>query len=150
MANTILQSHWHADLSKLDIGYPKDIPCGKIKQTLQIAEEQSKQGKQFTLSFDSKLIAQGSFGELNGDVDLWGCEGVLSVHQALKKHEKLIKSVSSLEKSLLKKYLPAHVMILQNMSLQISKQIHQPRSKLGSDFFNMQRLFKIVPTKSRS
>ena len=31
-------------LSKLDIGYPKEIPCGKIKQTLQIAEEQSKQG----------------------------------------------------------------------------------------------------------
>ena len=131
-------------LSKLDIGYPKEIPCGKIKQTLQIAEEQSKEGKQFTLSFDGKLVAQGSFGVLNGDVDLWGCEGVISVHQALKNHDKLIKSVSALEKTLLKKYLPAHVTILQNISLQISKQICHLRSKLRSDFFNRQRLFKLV------
>ena len=72
-------------LSKLDIGYPKDIPCGKIEHTLQIAEEQSWDGKQFTLSFDGKLVAQGSFGEKNRDVDLWGHEGVISVHQALKK-----------------------------------------------------------------
>ena len=44
-------------LAKLNIGYPKDIPCGKIKHRLQIAEEQSRDGKQFTLSFDGKLVA---------------------------------------------------------------------------------------------
>ena len=71
-------------LSKLDIQYPKEIPCGKIKQILQIAVEKSKQGKQFTLSFDGKLVAQGSFGDLNRDVDLWGHEGIISVHQAPK------------------------------------------------------------------
>ena len=42
-------------------------------------------GKQFTLSFDGKLVAQGAFGNKNGDVDLWSCEGVIMVHQALKK-----------------------------------------------------------------
>ena len=78
----ILSAH---TLVKLDIRYPKDILCGKIKHTLQIAEEQSQDGKQFTLSFDGKLVAQGSFGEKNGDVDLWGHEGAISVHQVLKK-----------------------------------------------------------------
>ena len=96
------------------------------------------------MSFDGNLVAQGSFGELNGDVDLWGHEGAISVHQALKNRDKLIKCVSALEKPLLKKYLPAHVMILQNISLQILKQIHHLRSKLRSDFFYRQRLFKVV------
>ena len=84
-------------LAKLDIGYTKEIPCGNIKTHIKIAQEQSKKGKQFSLSFDGKLISQGSFGEKNGDVDLWGCEGVIGVHQALKIHDKLIKPVSSLE-----------------------------------------------------
>ena len=96
------------------------------------------------MSFDGKLVAQGSFGDLNGDVDLWGCEGVISVHQALKNCDKLIKSVSALEKPLSKKYLPGHVTILQNISLQILKQIRHLRSKLRSDFFNRQRLFKLA------
>ena len=62
-------------LSKLGmIGYDKEIPCGPIKHTLDIAEQQSKQdpNKQFTLTMDGKLLAEGSKGEHNGDVDLWG------------------------------------------------------------------------------
>ena len=55
-----------------------------IEHTLDVATQQSKEGKQFTLSFDGKLVTQGSFGERNGDIDLWGKEGVITVHQALK------------------------------------------------------------------
>ena len=71
-------------LQKFDFGYPKDVPCGLIQHTLDVVTKQCDEGKQFTLSFDGKLIAQGSFGEKNGDVDLWGKEGIITVQQALK------------------------------------------------------------------
>ena len=70
-------------LQKFDVGYPKDVPCGVIEHTLDVATEQCKHDKQLTLSFDGKLVTQGSFGDKNGDVDLWG-KGVITVHQALK------------------------------------------------------------------
>ena len=71
-------------LQKFDVGYRKDVPCRMIKHTLDVATEQSTKGKQFTLSFNGKLVAQGSFSERNGDVDQWGKEGAITVHQALK------------------------------------------------------------------
>ena len=47
---------------------------GQLSIHLNIAEQQSKQdpNKQFTLTMDGKLLAEGSKGEHNGDVDLWG------------------------------------------------------------------------------
>ena len=68
-----------------------------VEHTLDVATEQSRVGKQFTLSFNGKLVAQGLFDERNGDVDLWGKEGVMTVHQALKQHDQLISFASSLE-----------------------------------------------------
>ena len=49
-----------------------------------------------------------------------------------------------MEQSLNRHKLGAHVSNLQNMSLQISKQICQLRTKCKSDFFSRQCLFKIV------
>ena len=49
-------------LSKMNTGYPKEVPCGMIKHTLDMAEDLARDGKQFTMSFDGKLLAQGCFG----------------------------------------------------------------------------------------
>ena len=62
-------------LKKLDIGFPTQIPVGFIQHSLDLAELKSKEGAEFILSFDGKLIAPGCKGDNEGDCDLWGVEG---------------------------------------------------------------------------
>ena len=96
------------------------------------------------LSFDGKLVTQGSFGEKNGDVDLWGKEGVITVCQALKQRDKLIDSVSSLENPITHHTLQSHLYKVRTMTCNISNQICKLRHQCKSDFFNQQKLFKLV------
>ena len=123
-------------LQKLDVGYPKDIPCGMVEHTLDIASEQSKDGKQFTLSFNGKLITQGAIGEKTGDVDLWGKEGEITVNDTLKQHDKLISSASSLEMPITPKSLQGHLFKVRTMSCNISYEICKLRCQCKSHFFN--------------
>ena len=62
-------------LKKLNIGFPSEIPVGFVQQSLNIVEEQARNGAQFILSFDGKLVAPGCKGERTGDSDMWGVEG---------------------------------------------------------------------------
>ena len=59
-------------LRSLSTGYPKEIPVGLVELTLSMAEECSKKGAQYILSFDGKMVARGLKGECFGDIDLWG------------------------------------------------------------------------------
>ena len=71
-------------LKKLDIGFPSEIPVGFVTQSLEIAEQKAKEGREFILSFDGKLIAPSCKGELKGDANLWGLEGPPMLSQSLK------------------------------------------------------------------
>ena len=44
-------------LKKLDIGYPMQIDVGIIQHSIDVTEEQAKEGEEFILSFDGKLIS---------------------------------------------------------------------------------------------
>ena len=61
-------------------GYSKKIDPGIIKSSLDNCEELSTMhGKQFNLFFDGMLIAQGSKGISDGDVNLWGIKKPVSI-----------------------------------------------------------------------
>ena len=64
-------------------GYSKKIEPGIIESALDICEDLSRtHGKQFNLSFDGMLIAQGSKGISDADVNLWGIEKPVSISKA--------------------------------------------------------------------
>ena len=70
-------------LKNLDIGYPTDVPVGIIQHSLDLAAERAKQGDEFILSFDGKLISPGCKGEDIGDCNMWGREGPRTLAKAL-------------------------------------------------------------------
>lgn len=82
-------------LQNVNTAYPKTIKPGLIKYTLDCAEQDAKQGKQFVLSFDGKKIAQGVTGSDKGDVNLWGNEMPPLLSEKLKL-EKAISTCSML------------------------------------------------------
>ena len=82
-------------LKKLDLGFPSEIPVGFVTQSLEIAEWKAKEGCEFILSFDGKLIALGYTGESKGDANLWGLEGPPTLSQSL---EVLKNSLSGAKK----------------------------------------------------
>ena len=61
-------------LQNVNTTYPKTIRPGLINYTLDCAQKDASEGKQFVLSFDGKKIAQGVSGSDKGDVNLWGNE----------------------------------------------------------------------------
>ena len=73
---------------------------------------------------DGKLLAKGSKGECNGDVDLWGIEKPVAVGVALKICDEMISKTKELDKSLLRKTITSHILALQNMTCLVSKQMH--------------------------
>ena len=62
-------------LTKLDIGYPTEVPIGIIQHSLDLASERAAKGDEFILSFDGKLILPGCKDKTMGDCDMWGREG---------------------------------------------------------------------------
>ena len=79
-------------------GYSKKIDLGIIQSSLEICEDlSSTHGKQFNLSFDGMLIAQGSKGVSDGDVNLWGIEKPVSISKSQKHMELELKLAEELE-----------------------------------------------------
>ena len=79
-------------------GYSKKIYPGIIQSSLDICEDLStKHGKQFNLSFNRMLIAQGSKGISDGDVNLWGIEKPVSISKSQKHLEFELKLAEELE-----------------------------------------------------
>ena len=75
----------HNIIQKRCEGYSKKIDPGIINSSLDICEELSKiHGKQFNILFNGMVIAQGSKGISNGDVNLWGMEKPVSITKAQK------------------------------------------------------------------
>ena len=70
-------------LKNLDIGYPTDVPVGIIQHSFDLAAERAKQGDEFILSFDGKLISPGCKGEDIGDCNMRGREGPPTLAKAL-------------------------------------------------------------------
>ena len=79
-------------LKKLDIGFPAEIPVGFVEQSLILAQDKAKEGGQFILSFDGKLIALGCKGDSCGDSNMWGVEGPPNLDEAVKILNKTLRA----------------------------------------------------------
>ena len=90
------------------------------------------------------MLAQGCIGEWNGDVNLWGHEGCIILHQAIRQRDKLILLVDDLKKTLMSKTIHNMTLKLQSMTCKILKEIGKLCAKVRSEFFARQRLFKLV------
>ena len=79
-------------------GCSKKIDPGIIESSLDICQELSTtHGKQFNLSFNRMLIAQGSKGISDGDVNLWEIKKCLSISKSQKSLEFEFKLAEELE-----------------------------------------------------
>ena len=88
-------------------GFSKKIEPGIIQSSLDICEDLSTTlGKQFNLSFDGMLIAQGSKGISDGDVNLWGIEKPVSISKSQKHLEFKLKLAEELEIQLTEDNIP--------------------------------------------
>ena len=82
--NFVLPSN--CTLKRMDTGYDRIIPPGFVDYTLDVAQEEASQGVQFCVTLDGKTVAEGSKGETDSDIDLWGVDKQYSnVTEALQK-----------------------------------------------------------------
>ena len=100
-------------LKRLDTGYGKIILPRFVNHTLDVAQEEASHGIQFCVSLDGKTVAEGSKGESDGDIDLWGVDKQHSnVTEALQKQDRLIKSVDAMTAHLDVSTLPHQQLLL--------------------------------------
>ena len=83
-------------LRKLDIGFDKKTPTGKITKSLEISSEDKE--KQYVISFDGMQVSEGSKGKTDGDVDLWGAEGRSTIHTQAEHLDNDLLAVGKLKK----------------------------------------------------
>ena len=89
-------------------GYSKKIDPGINESSLDICEELSTtHGKQFNLSFDGMLIAQGSKSISNGDVNFWEIKKPVSIFKSQKCLEFKLKSAEELEIQITEDNIPS-------------------------------------------
>ena len=90
-------------------GYSKKIEPGIIESALEICEDFSRtHGKQFNLSFDKMLIAQGSKGISDGDVNLWGIEKPVSISKSQECLKLELKLAQELEVKITEENIGTH------------------------------------------
>ena len=103
--------------TKLDIGYPTEVPVGIIQHSLDLASERATLGDEFILSFDGKLISPGCKDKTTDDCDMWGREGSPNLQKALRILEHTIKSADNLKCDLKNRSLEVHANYLEHLLL---------------------------------
>ena len=113
-------------------GYSKKIDPGIIHSSLDICEELSKiHGKQFNISFNGMLIAQGSKGISDGDVNLWGIEKPVSISKAQKNLEFKVKLAQELEIKITAQNVPMQRIEIKRLLFTLIKRLEQMRRLTG-------------------
>ena len=83
-------------LKKLDIGFPTEILVGFVEHSLDLVEKKAKEGSQFVLSLDGKLIALGCKDECTGNSNLWGKEGPPNLKQSISILKKTLNAANDI------------------------------------------------------
>ena len=107
-------------------------------------EQAQKEKKQFILSFDGKMVGEGSKSESDGDVNLWGHESKVPVGQALEERNFLIDNCACIEGPITKQNVGCHIYNIHTVMTQVAKQIRSLHSHFRSEFFMRQCLFNLV------
>ena len=127
-------------LKKLDIGYPLEIPVGFIEHSLNLAEEASKRGEEFILSFDGKLISLGCKSQDVGDCNMWGKEGPPNIRRALKILDHTIDVASQIDNASESHSLDQQAEYLQNLLFTSTMRIKRLRQHINGIFYLRKKL----------
>ena len=128
-------------LSNMKTGYPKNLKCGIIPQSVATLRALSAKGKQFVLSMDGKYVGEGCRGERDGDVDMWGLEGPPTLEANLAKKASLLLQVQELQEE---KPKSETISFLRRMVNSISQNVKTLRQRIRGEFFLRNRLLKMV------
>ena len=129
-------------LKKLDIGFPSQIPVGFIQQSIELAAAKAKEGGEFILSFDGKLIAPGCKGENEGDCDLWGVEGPPNLSTAVRILKKCLRAAKKIEVDIDHIDVAEHYRHLQELVNIASKRIKRLCSCITGAFYLRKKLIE--------
>ena len=99
--------------------------------------------KEFVLSFDGMHVSQGSKGKIDGDVDLWGAEGIPNVHSAAKHLASDIKSSQDLLQDTPKITLELRYLQLENVLQRMSHHCENMRKRLTGAYFLEKKIKKM-------
>ena len=125
---------------KLDIGFPTEIPVGFVEQSLALAKSKAREGCQFVLSFDGRLIAPGCKGDCTGDSNLWGKEGPPNLDQAVKTLNTTLKAVKSIGVDINETTSSQHFTNCKELLNLSSRRIRKLRSKITSSCYSRKKL----------
>ena len=125
-------------------GYSKKIDLGIIQSSLEICENlSSTHGKQFNLSLDGMLIAQGSKGVNDRAVNLWGIEKPVSISKSQKHLELELKLAEELEIQIMTENIPSQRYKIKWLLFRLTKRLEQMRTRLTGEFLIKQCLEKM-------
>ena len=131
-------------LKNLHIGYPTDVPVGIIQHSLDLASERAKEGDEFILSFDGKLISPGCKGEDIGDCNMWGREGPPTLSKALKILQQTLKCAQNIDVDMKNRPLAVHKEFIDNLLVTSSRRIKRLRQWISSTFYLRKKLIANV------
>ena len=85
-------------------------------------------------SFDGMLLAQGSKGISDGDVNLWGIEKPVSISKFQKHLEFELKLAEELKIQITEDNIPSQRYKIKQLLLRLTKRLEQMRARLSGDF----------------
>ena len=131
-------------LKNLHIGYPTDVPVGIIQHSLDLASERAKEGDEFILSFDGKLISPGCKGEDIGDCNIWGREGPPTLAKALKILQRTLKCAQNIDVDMQNRPLTVHKEFIDNLLVTSTRRIKMLRQRISGTFYLRKKLIANV------
>ena len=127
-------------LKEVDYGYERHINSGVISKSVDMCK--TNPNKEFVISFDGMHVSQGSKGKIDGDVDLWGAEGIPNVHSAAKHLASDIKASEDLLQDTPKITLELRYLQLENVLQRMSHHCETMRKRLTGAYFLEKKIEK--------
>ena len=131
-------------LKKLDIGYPTQIDVGIIQHSIDLAEERAKQGEEFILSFDGKLISPGCKDKDTGDCNMWGREGPPNLKKSLRILQHSLSAADQIDVDMTNRTLSVHSDYIENLLLTSTQRVKRLRERITGSFYLQKRLIANV------
>ena len=130
-------------LKKIGCGYPSYVKVGFVDQSLDMAQEQARQGAQFVISFDGKMVAQGCKNDEDGDVNLWGRERP-SIKSTIRNLEIRTQCARDISFKSSKNNIQKHTITLRRLALHVSRTLKQLYTRISMSFNQRQRLLSLA------
>ena len=131
-------------LKKIDIGYSLDIPVGIIQQSLDLAEERAREGDEFILSFDGKLISSGCKDKQTGDCDMWGREGPPNIRNALKILQNTLNIAQKIDSDMRDHSIENHCSFLEHLLYTCTRRLKRLHEWITGIFYLRKKLISNV------